>query len=661
MASEGAGSGAVGLVVVVAVGSDVGDALIRRLRYLAGDTDLRSSSMSNRGDLTMTDFSLVDDRIWLDLRLTVRILVVTDGAISLWDDATVDPGFTLRNMARALWDAPTSLYPYTRFMVDHASHGTGQMARSTRTAVDPVVNKTRTWTDYTNFRFDGPGFALTDYDQVWFFGKWPGNVNDVVPAGRVPLSANEVAVLATWMDAGGGVFATGDHWVLGQHLCGEVPRVRRMRRWSAADGVPSAQGQDRVDTIVPVTSVNGHPVARFIDQSDDVPKPLQVKRYSLWDGLIVSSPSQLYMSRWAPHPVLCSPWGVIDILPDHMHEGLVREDTDVVVSGTYDVNGTAHVEFPGGGSRPTPEVIAWATVRGGNVQYSDLGSSVVDHRVFPEISVYDGERAGVGRVVVDATWHNWLDINTLGTGSGGATGLQGRHRDLVHSYVRNIAQWLAKSWQRDWMRDSLFVHVVANTGGWTELVGETILLGDMAHDVLGRRASVCTRTGLVFDPWWLTADIRQFLTDKLDRYALPPEDLVHRHVLGAMTEVARELVPTLPRVDRPGGGDRDTVDLLESISRRLASARAVGVARMTAELRAEFDRTLQLLDLIDRAAEASVDRPPIPPDPTRPGRRTRTTKPRADKESAVTTPKTAGASVLPSAPTRTRTRPRREP
>jgi hypothetical protein len=160
-------------------------------------------------------------------------------------------------------------------------------------------------------------------------------------------------------------------------------------------------------------------VARFDDQSDDVPKPLRVKRYSLWDGVYQALHPDVYLRRWAPHPVLCSPWGAIDVLPDHMHEGLVREDADVVVSGTYDVNGTTHVEFPGGGNRPTPEVIAWATVRGGNVEYGDLGNTtVVDHRVFPEIAVYDGERAGVGRIVVDATWHNWLDINTPRHGLG---------------------------------------------------------------------------------------------------------------------------------------------------------------------------------------------------------------------------------------------------
>jgi hypothetical protein len=191
--------------------------------------------------------------------------------------------------------------------------------------------------------------------------------------------------------------------------------------------------------------------------------------------------------------------------------------------------------------------------------------------------------------------------------------------------VRNVGQWLAKAWQRDWMRDSLFVHLVANTGGWIELVGDALLVGDMAHDVLGRRSTVCTRSGLVFEPWWFAEDVRRFLADKLDGYVLPPEELVHRHVLGSMAEVARELVPQLPRLDGPGGGDRDTPDALEEISRRLAVARTDGVLRMTGELRDGFERTRELLDVVDRAARESVDRP-VPPDRSTTGGRSRAAK-----------------------------------
>lgn len=76
--------------------------------------------------------------IRFDLKLTLRILIVTDGAINLWD-IPAEPagqgsneGFTLRETARALWDAPGDLYPYTRFVVDHAIHGTGPMTVRSR-------------------------------------------------------------------------------------------------------------------------------------------------------------------------------------------------------------------------------------------------------------------------------------------------------------------------------------------------------------------------------------------------------------------------------------------------------------------------------------------------------------------------------------------------
>jgi hypothetical protein len=37
--------------------------------------------------------------------------------------------------------------------------------------------------------------------------------------------------ILNFMNSGGGVFATGDHYKLGACLCGAIPRVRSMRKW----------------------------------------------------------------------------------------------------------------------------------------------------------------------------------------------------------------------------------------------------------------------------------------------------------------------------------------------------------------------------------------------------------------------------------------------
>ncbi len=62
-------------------------------------------------------------------------------------------------------------------------------------------------------------------DQVWFFG-----LQQIGPYGR-SLTSVELASIARFMNKGGGVFATGDHQSMGYKLCGEIPRVRSMRRW----------------------------------------------------------------------------------------------------------------------------------------------------------------------------------------------------------------------------------------------------------------------------------------------------------------------------------------------------------------------------------------------------------------------------------------------
>jgi hypothetical protein len=63
-------------------------------------------------------------------------------------------------------------------------------------------------------------------------------------------------VLAEWMDRGGGVFAVGDHFNLGASMCSRIPRVRTMRKWTEAQGVPSQFGDDRNETLqlVPASS-----------------------------------------------------------------------------------------------------------------------------------------------------------------------------------------------------------------------------------------------------------------------------------------------------------------------------------------------------------------------------------------------------------------------
>lgn len=289
-----------------------------------------------------------------------------------------------------------------------------------------------------NFRFNEHDLKV--YDQIWLLGY---------ATGQLPLE--EQAALAEFMNAGGGVFATGDHAGLGSALAGDLPRVRSMRHWSSP---PPSDGPNRVDTTQP--DLNNNVV--FENQSDDIPQKLRLKWYE-WSS-----------SRWTrevyPHPLLCSRSGAITEFPDHMHEG------EVVVPNSLD----AKMSYPGvkpfdeypvgaGGQRVSPEVVAWGRTTGRadpevmhGIHTGDPTPS--NERWNGTIGTYDGHLAGVGRVVVHSTWHHFFDINLIGDNAANrptfndpraplwrqgfrASANGQRVLSQIDQYFRNIVYWLS--------------------------------------------------------------------------------------------------------------------------------------------------------------------------------------------------------------------------
>jgi hypothetical protein len=345
-----------------------------------------------------------------------------------------------------------------------------------------------------SFRFTETGFDIDNFDQVWFFGDWPGGVaNDPTVGDDVinnpeysPLSDDELRIVAEWMGRGGGVFATGDHSLLGASMCYRIPRVRTMRKWTRAQGVPSFGGEDRHESFVRVPG--GGPVAWEGDRW-----PQQIFPVYRQPG-----PSTLFGEF--PHPVLCGQYGVIDTFPDHMHEGGVIEDDDVELNRPLDIPGFQGAEYP----VAQPEVIAAAAPGvGPHVFGVQPRPQVIAHGLttsveaepfrFGLISVYDGDPVKVGRVVVDSTWHHWLSLNLVGFRAE-APGYYRRMQD----YYRNVGLWLATPGQRASM---LFAAT------WGALVGKQPGLfsrflglwdlGERALDVIGRTAPQCIVSELV--------------------------------------------------------------------------------------------------------------------------------------------------------------------
>lgn len=281
---------------------------------------------------------------------------------------------------------------------------------------------------------------LNKYHQVWLFG---------INGGNGSLSAAEQAAFLKWQnERQGGVFATGDHDDLGAALARQVPRAGTMRRWTTAQGVPPAGTEDRIDTNRPASANQMAPSFDEIPgsvQSDTVPQEIEWVTWMRSGGLF----------GWrAPHPVLCHPTrGPINVMPDHPHEGMCFD----TATGNFQVDISSATEYPTVGVvRPLPKVIAYGHTLPDppyhQAKRDTHPGTPMPAKRFPMISVYDGQQIGIGRVVVDSTWHHWMGMNinqleSAGTAVG-APAAAVANWEKIRAYFVNIAVWLATAQQR---------------------------------------------------------------------------------------------------------------------------------------------------------------------------------------------------------------------
>lgn len=397
------------------------------------------------------------DLAWL-VRCRVKILIVTD-----WSGGFGEQGFHIGHVLDTLADDPWSHIVFDITKAHRQMSGEAQ-----------VID---------NFRFDA--HDLGQYSQIWLFG---------VHRNVAPLSAAELSALADFMEAGGGVFATGDHEDLGLAMCGAAPRVRSMRRWHfpnpGPNGEPVAPAQStatRHDTVMNLAGGG--------NQSDSIPQPIRPRWYSVNSGGGI-----IKLQRRFPHPLLCGPEGVITHLPDHMHEGVCEVPTNLDADL---LPGRGEKEYPEvGGVRPLPEVIAWATSRN------------TDNREFGVLAAYDGHRIQKGRVVVDATWHHWFNINLVGFVAASDPANPAFDPTVVpkwreiQAFFRNIGVWLARPSLQTCIRNggwlwTLGSYDVQMTIRDLKLVKDPLIyywqIGVFARDALGRIASRCQTTRWIVD------------------------------------------------------------------------------------------------------------------------------------------------------------------
>jgi len=354
----------------------------------------------------------------------VKILVVVDTEIS----TSLGVGFGIQRVIELIRSTSVGCMSFT---VDIAQRSPGAPAIvATPAAFAPK---------YTGFRFDmkdsdGTTPVVNRYAQIWCFGFKPDNSGgpdaNITQPGALPASDAELAVLAKWMnDRKGGMFSTGDHDYLGASMCHRIPRVRTMRRWTNADGVPPIGTPDRIDTL----RLGTEPLANTPHQGDEVPQPIQ---WVPWSTVWVS----WFQRKARPHPVLCHPTlGPINVMPDHAHEGLCFDTPDVNVGGSFNFDGAGNKpEYPtnSSGQQPRPLVIAYGSTLGSPPLVFEKGPQPYRPK-FPMISVYDGHITNIGRVAVDSTWHHWMNVNIDNIATAG-----GDNWEKIKRYYINLAVWL---------------------------------------------------------------------------------------------------------------------------------------------------------------------------------------------------------------------------
>ena len=531
------------------------------------------------------------------MKPVVRALIVTEDWLF-----TVNGGFlqwTEQPAAAATTGVATRefhLGEFLRVLTDTIWVGfTLEITRAHRTPASPAASeaalKADRGADVVGFKFNQPftvngsSRTLADYDMVLFFGMNKENAD--------PALAAEAEAIARFMENGGGFFATGDHENLGAALPGLIPRVRSMRRWyyqgdETADSppgpageapAPPALGPHRHDT----TQAGLDGIVNFEDQSDEIPQQIAPQLYAAGFTVKQGYPAH----RFLPHPLLCSPAGMVIYLPDHMHEGTC-EVPDNLAARTFKLGAATDVrEYPdylpagapaGFVPQPlAPEVVATGKVLAGtrspalDTDAHRGGLAPTEGVDFGVIGAWDGHRVGKGRVVVDSTFHHFFNINLTGDryleddglgpqhqqklsgfyvsdGAGGRTPVA--EYQMIMWYYRNIIYWLIPASRTEtigWhalseisLRPQIVEEIpaVPPRGPQSFSAGHYLYFGQLAERYLTLARGACA----VFDihriyykpkiPWW---------------------------------EWVQEIVDVWDPVERSGGGERERDQLLGAL------------------------------------------------------------------------------------------------
>lgn len=285
---------------------------------------------------------------------------------------------------------------------------------------------------------------LKDTDEFWVFGRRKIN-NDTQPENE--LDKPELDALDAWMTTKkGGVFVTGDHsepdetlhgppsckadhktfLSLGRALGSRIPRAHQLRDWEGPPTNCNEAGIPLPDRDNFNTQEGAEP-----DKLDD---PLLESDKTPQNICLTLKDSQPHRLFWYFDPD--GTFRPIDKLPDHPHEGytLAPDKLDG--------------EWPPK-SLP-PEIVA----HGRDKRFPN------ENRVGGLVTAFDGDSAGIGRIVVDSSFHHYLNYNLMGIPDRDVHSklpLPKTELDQIAQFFGNLALWLAPKHIRDKIKIDLLL------------------------------------------------------------------------------------------------------------------------------------------------------------------------------------------------------------
>jgi hypothetical protein len=306
------------------------------------------------------------------------------------------------------------------------------------------------------------------FDQIWFFGMHLADLTEAVCLNSTQdggpeseLTDAEVDYLCkVWMKTGG-VLVTGDHSVpsppkakdpallkrlsLGRALGRRVPRAHQLRTW---DGGPTNRPPLLTyNTLQPDCDSD---LNNEDGLEDDVkPQNIILLRYNLSGELDPEGKPHILFA----YNRKC----MIDVFPDHMHEGELVNPETLTLDGDWPARG------------PKPLVVA-------------VGTDKRNGKTYNLVSTYNGLDGEAGRIVADSTWHHYFNMNLKGFSSDMSKGSVG---DRIGQYYGNLAVWLSSKEKRQKMANAMFWWLYTHPRMREEASSEPLDDNEQALSVLG--------------------------------------------------------------------------------------------------------------------------------------------------------------------------------